>query len=222
MTPSRRHRALLPLATATAAAALLSLVVLVPRTSIAFDASANLGTMDGTRCDDVAVTTHIERRDGRWVVAIQGDNSGPLPQTCVFQAAMERWWNSADIRTPSEVTTLYTQPESITVPPHAQATVVRDVPAWLGQQLDTADRIQKAREAADAARCEQQDAPGAIAVLSVPWPDFQVAVREPHAETPRVRLAGGMMPASPPPPAPPHVRDRDGDGMRRVAVSASP
>jgi hypothetical protein len=205
----------------------VSLVLLVPRTGVAFDESANLGTMDGTRCDDVVVSTHLERKGAGWVVSIEGENGGDLPQTCTFQTAMERWWTAADVRTPSEVTTLFTRADEISVPPHGKAVVVRDIPGWLSAQLDTADRIGKARQAAETAWEEAIYADRANqypAVLSAPYPDFRVGIREPHAHIDRVRHAGGM-PAGPPPPQPPHVRDRDGTGAQpapAVMANATP
>lgn len=182
------------------------LALAMPRTTYADDGDdAALGTADGTRVDHVVVTTHIRRDAGSragWSLVIEAENAGNLSETCRFKTAVERWFVTPMARTASDVTTLITRVESLTVPAHQKVRLVREVPAWIAEQLVTAERMEKAR-AAETKRAENDPAAYASAIMRAPYPDFHVSVLAPDAKVERKRQEGGMMMMmAPPPPIP--------------------
>jgi hypothetical protein len=197
-----------------AVTAAFGLTLGAPRTTHADDfdelAYARVG---GALIDGVRVSATIAR-DAKsktgWSLVVDAENDDDAPKTCVLQTAIERTWTTPMARVASEVATLMTRQEKLEVPAHGKATLRRDVPAWVVEQLATAEKLQKARSAAMKRATKDANA-WSSPILLAAYPDFRVAVLEPDARPPRFRREGMMMemPAPPPmPPKPPSDRDR--------------
>ncbi len=189
-------------ATVTATA---TLALVLPRTTWADDFDDAMGTVAATRFEQVLVKTHVQRdatSSTGWSLVIDAQNEGDVAQSCAFKTALERTFSTPMARVQSEVTTLLTRVETMSVPAHGKVHLVRPVPKWIADQLVTAERIQKARDA-ETKRAEKDPTAYDSAIMRAPYPDFRVAVVEPNAPIARVRFEGGMMGAMPPPVAVP-------------------
>jgi hypothetical protein len=181
--------------------AALSLAFLAPRTTFADGADDDLGTADGTRLDHVLVQTRVQRdatSSTGWALVIDAENDGDAPEKCEFKTVLERSFVTPMARVASEVSTLLTRVESLTVPAHKKLHVMREIPAWLVPQLVTAERLQKARDA-ESKRAEKDPGAYSSAIMRAPYPNFRVAVVEPNAVVLRTRREGGMMMEAPRP-----------------------
>lgn len=193
-------------ATVTATA---TLALVLPRTTLADDVDDAMGTVAATRFEHVLVKTRVQRdatSSSGWSLLIDAQNEGDVAQSCEFKTALERTFSTPMARTQSEVTTLLTRVETLSVPAHGKVHLVRPVPKWIADQLVTAERMQKARDA-ETKRAENDPTAYYSAIMRAPYPDFRVAVVEPNAPIARVRFEGGMMEVMPPrpvatPPAP--------------------
>ncbi len=189
-------------ATVTATA---TLALVVPRTTFADDVDDSMGTVAATRFDHVLVRTGVQRdatASTGWSLVIDAENEGDAAQKVEFKTALERTFATPMARVQSEVTTLLTRVETLSVPAHGKVHLVRPVPKWIADQLVTAERMHKARDA-ETKRAEKDPTAYYSAIMRAPYPDFRVAAVEPNAPIARVRYEGGMMGmAMPPPPAP--------------------
>jgi len=198
-----RFRILRDTATVLAFAAITAtstLAVVMPRTTHADDFD-ELGVfrMHGADIDGVRIEAGIARdpkSSTGWSLVVDATNDGDDPRTCQLQTALERSWITPMARVGSEVTTLLTRAEKIEVAAHGKAHLRREVPAWIVQQLVTAEKMAKARNA-EMKRASTDPMAWNSAIMRAPYPDFRVAVLRPDEKPLRVRMEGGM--AMPPP-----------------------
>jgi hypothetical protein len=195
----RQVTVVLALASVTAA---FGLAFATPRTTHADDFDElGVARIGGNVLDGVRLSATIAR-DAKsktgWSLVVDAENDGDAVKTCALQTAIERSWVTPMARVASEVATLVTRAEKLEVPAHGKAQLRRDVPAWVVEQLATAEKIQRAR-AAETKRGEKDPTAYYSKVMIAPYPEFRVAVLEPDAKPPRFRREGGMMEAMPRP-----------------------
>lgn len=195
-------RAVVTVLAFAAGTASATLAVVSPRTTFADD-EESLRFSNQTQVGEVRVDALLKRdatlKSG-WALVVEAENPTGEAQTCELKTVLERSFITPMARTPSEVTALLQRVESMSVPPRGKARVVREVPAWIAQQLATCEKMAKAR-AAELKRGEKDPSAYMSAVMTSPYPEFRVAIVEPNAKVARVRHEGGMMPTAPLPPA---------------------
>jgi hypothetical protein len=174
-------RPLTTLAAFAGVTAALTLAVLAPRTTFADgDEADRMGewTAEGTKFDDLVVSGGILRdahAKSGWMVTITVANGADHPETVLLETDVDRSFVTPMARVADEQAMLYHETKPVTVAAHASVSITRPVPAWVASQLETGDRIEKARARAQKAVDDGADWTTQAAVLSAPYPHFALA-----------------------------------------------
>jgi hypothetical protein len=161
-----------------------TLAAVAPRTTFADgnDNADRMGeyTADGMKFGDVVVSGQLVKdphsRTG-WSEVITAENKGEDQASCELETDLTRQMIQPMSRVGGgEATAVVKGTETITLAAHQKTTIRHDVPAFLAQQLDNADRIQraKAKAQADAEKTGNYDQ-NVQAVMYAPYPSFGVS-----------------------------------------------
>lgn len=163
-----------------------TLALVSPRTTFAEgDDADRMGeyTADGTKFGTVVVNGTVTRdahsRTG-WSMIITANNESDDSANCALETDLTRQMIVPMSRAGAEATTVLKQQETITVAAHQKLTVRHDVPAWIVEQLNNADRITRAKAKAQAEAEKTGNYESSQAVLAAPFPSFSVGFLKAH------------------------------------------